>query len=392
MRLIKTELTKLERVKDCGILQFRAIYDIAKENDKLKVDGGLEYTGPKIPPDEWRKSLAFLKWVYDTTKSEAQLRWYVNTKTNTWAAWAYPQEANGGMSAREIDNEEASEQRKQFKDSDGWIYLMTQHSHCDAGAFQSSTDESNERNQDGLHITVGHLGRTKYDLHARFYFGRDLFETDMALFWDIGSSADGLSPALKAVLKDGWEDKLAREQMSEPPTDFSFPEEWKANIIEKPRVQTYGEAMSRSSSIISAGGKNFMWSHQHSRYVQCEWDSTVRTMVPLNPMVPMIPDTQKTENPAWEKRRGKKDKRGPIYERKKTAFEGLLEIAKTLQSTEAELGKELEYMAGYPIICAVVQQCKDFDLVPSDLMDEFDWHEKVNYNQFDHEQGGLKMD
>lgn len=108
--------------------------------------------------------------------------------------------------------------------SDDWLYFGTVHHHCSASAFQSSTDEQNEWNQDGLHITVGRMEADQHDLHARLYLGGNCFEPDMSLFWPI-------DPELAERVPPSMLDELARFQMCEKVT-VDFPNIWRANLVD----------------------------------------------------------------------------------------------------------------------------------------------------------------
>lgn len=108
--------------------------------------------------------------------------------------------------------------------SDEWMYFCTVHHHCSASAFQSGTDEDNERNQDGLHITVGHMGSERHDLHARFYLDGNCFDPDMSTFWP-------LDPALIERVPASVLDELARFEMCENVT-MAFSDAWRRNVIE----------------------------------------------------------------------------------------------------------------------------------------------------------------
>jgi hypothetical protein len=215
--------------------------------------GTVIYTGPKIPPEVWNEVLSFFKWCYTTYKSECQVRLFVSPTQNTWRAWAFPQEAKTGMTAREIDNEDARTQRAELNmNPPDWIYFGTVHHHCGAGAFQSGTDEENEKNQDGLHITVGKMDEKKHDLHARFYRKGLKFTPDLSWFFDVepaleqvrtwmASSPVTLDPKINPTLFLGHKDKddLAKSLMCEP-SEVEFPQAWKDNIIEiRPVTPTY---------------------------------------------------------------------------------------------------------------------------------------------------------
>jgi hypothetical protein len=174
--------------------------------------------------------MSFLRWTYKEMDSESQVRLYVNTKLGRWAAWAFPQEARTGMSAREIAVQETPDKaRERFaswnsEPSEDWVYFCTVHHHCSASAFQSGTDEQNEKGQDGLHITVGRMAAERHELHARFYVGGNCFDPDMSLFWPIEQElVEQVPPSLL--------DELARFQMSERVV-VDFPEAWRKNVIE----------------------------------------------------------------------------------------------------------------------------------------------------------------
>lgn len=199
-----------------GLLEAEFYHEIAKTT------GTLLYTGPKIPPSEWHRVLSFFRWTYETTRSESQVRLYVNTSAGTWSAWAYPQEARTGMTAKELDTPAHKEQRTQFPDDKGWIYFGTVHHHCSASAFQSGTDKWNEEKQDGLHITVGNIDKARHDLHCRFCLDGEQFDPDMSHFWDSGIQGEVPVELL---------DKIARYQMGSR-VEVEFPGQWRENLIE----------------------------------------------------------------------------------------------------------------------------------------------------------------
>lgn len=223
MKLTKVERTQIEEVKE-----YPGLLDLILKHEIKSTAAAAQYNGPLIPPETWREVLAFFKYVQDDSHSEAQVRLFVNPDQQTWRAWAFPQEAQTGMSAKELDTEATRVQRAAFSDSEGWLYFGTVHHHCNCTAFQSGTDEFNEKSQDGLHITIGKMEEKQYDMHARFYVaGMKLcFDPDMSEFWDIGDQLKTLTPA-------DLHDKIARHQMTVPPTDQRFPDIWKENLIVK---------------------------------------------------------------------------------------------------------------------------------------------------------------
>src|SRR5579871_3308541 len=153
MKLIKLNKSEVSEAREVpGLLNYRIDYAVKS------AQGNLEYDGPRFDPRMWHQVLSFFRWTHKETQSESQVRLYLNTRLGRWAAWAFPQEARTGMSARELTEPEPPEKARQrfacwdSEPSDDWLYFGTIHHHCAASAFQSSTDEENERNQDGLHI------------------------------------------------------------------------------------------------------------------------------------------------------------------------------------------------------------------------------------------------
>lgn len=211
------------------------LFSCLLEHHVTRTTATTKWEGPKIPPEVWRQIVSFFQWTYDTTHSESQVRLYVNARLQTWAAWAYPQEAQTGMSAHELDTPEAAQQRSQFSDTDGWLYFGTVHHHCGAGAFQSGVDEANEKPQDGLHITVGGMNDKRYTLHERFYLNGIKLAHDMSWFWQVDEEILAEVPAwARKFLPANISDQIARGEMCEKArADETFPEQWKANLIAK---------------------------------------------------------------------------------------------------------------------------------------------------------------
>jgi hypothetical protein len=193
------------------------------------------YEGPCIDPDVWAQVLAFFKWTHTEYKSESQVRLYANPTTKQWRAWAFPQEADTGMTARELKREETAAESKVrwdtwgTKPSSDWYYFGTAHHHCGCSAFQSGTDEANEKGQDGIHITVGNLDSNTYDIDYRFYLGGVKFDCPLTMFWDVGEQ-------VKALLPENLQGNAAKFQMGRPKEGVQFPAAWKENVIKLDRA------------------------------------------------------------------------------------------------------------------------------------------------------------
>ncbi len=225
MKLIKYNQTKISDEKALtGLVSSQIEYEVKGAKGKL------EYHGPKLAPELWHQVLSFFRWTHKEHQSECQVRLYVNVKLNRWAAWAFPQAARTGMTARELPVQETPEKAKerfaswQSEPSDDWLYFGTVHHHCSSSAFQSGTDEQNEWNQDGLHITVGRMDAERHDLHARFYLGGNCYEPDLSLFWAI-------DPELAEQVPAAMHHQLACHQMGAKVT-VDFPDAWRHHLVE----------------------------------------------------------------------------------------------------------------------------------------------------------------
>ena len=225
MKLIKMKQSEVTETREVpGLLACRIEYEVKTAK------GRLEYAGPKLVPEMWHQVLSFFRWTHKEMQSESQVRLYVNLKLGRWAAWAFPQEARTGMSARELPIPETPDKaRERFaswgsEPSDDWLYFGTAHHHCSSSAFQSGTDEQNEWNQDGLHLTAGRMDAEQHELHARFYLDGNCYEPDLSRFWPVD---DGLA----AMVPPGLHHELARFQMGTKVT-VDFPDIWRANIVE----------------------------------------------------------------------------------------------------------------------------------------------------------------
>lgn len=230
------------------VQNFDGLINVEFKYKVQSASANITWMGPKIPPEEWEQMLSFFKWTNSEHRSESQVRLFVNHKLGTWKIWAFPQEARTSMSAREISGSEFDKQRAEFKDDEGWIYFGTVHHHCNCGAFQSGTDAENERNQDGLHITVGYMDKEIHDLHCRFTLAGSMFEPNLSWFWDIGDH-------IRAMTPEGVHDLIARHQMSRT-ASRDFPVKWKENVIEVKGGPPYGGTFWHGGSYAGGYGVN----------------------------------------------------------------------------------------------------------------------------------------
>lgn len=356
MKLVKTKVDALTRR-----LQADGLFTVDLHYKASDATGEMDYTGPKMPPEMWQQILSFFKWTYDETKSESQVRLFVSPKLKQWKAWAFPQQAEMGLSTKELANDDAKKQRAELFDNDAdWTAWGTVHHHCSIGAFQSGTDESDEKNVGGIHITVGDLDKARYSIHCRLYHQGDLYEPDMSKLWDIGNVMENLPEELKHLIPDNAADKIARSQMCIPST-VEFPNQWKQNFLrlERNKVETHQlyswpeswpEAHRESSEAYPVGTvKTF--AGQAYRKTEKGWDIVENQYEPVH-------------------RRGRPSLK-PLSIRMTDAFDDLTMLwANYGYANDEEVYEHIEELVQNGAD-DLVHICKNHDLVADDLLDEY---------------------
>lgn len=224
------------------------------------------YTGPKMPISPlWREVLAFFKWGYDTSKSEVQVRLYLNEKASTWKAWAFPQEEGTGMSAKEIPEACDLECKKVgLFSKNGWIEAGTVHSHCACSAFQSGTDRDNEKSKNGIHVTVGKIDEKAYDISGRVSYRGTFFNMEWTTWFEMPTGLEGLPWSFRGeVMKYFLTNPVAPGE--------TFPDEWKENVI-KNKAPSVGYSPSsgdeRYSYVCWQNGVKKYWDRLSGKYVE----------------------------------------------------------------------------------------------------------------------------
>jgi len=134
-----------------------------------------EFHGKPIPMFMWHDIMHCMKQTQDQFNSEALVFLFYDADSNQpWSWWLPPQQTNG-MTVKSLpDDPEYKKQRAKYPD----LMLGTVHHHCTSSAFQSGTDEADEVNREGLHFTIGHLNKAKFDIHFRMSLGGQCVEMD----------------------------------------------------------------------------------------------------------------------------------------------------------------------------------------------------------------------
>jgi hypothetical protein len=178
---------------------------------------GIQWKKARISAGLWQQIVGFMIWSQQKYGEEAQLRLFYNTDSDEWQAVPYPQKPMG-MTTKELDDEpELLEKLRAPVAGTGWVNLGTVHHHCKSSAFQSGTDEADERNQPGFHITLGNLESDELDAHCRFSHNGGFVECNL---WDFVDYPVQLAQFTQLIPK--W--YLL-------PVGYEFPAVWTESII-----------------------------------------------------------------------------------------------------------------------------------------------------------------
>ena len=188
-----------------------------------KGDPRMRFKGGKMDTDLWFKILNFFLWTNEKYKSESQVRLYYNKTTEEWSAYPYPQSPSG-MVTNDTTNDEI-----RSKYPEPWVYLGTAHHHCNTKAFQSGTDEENEREQDGWHYTIGNCDQGYIDYHGRFSWAGDLFKANLLDYVQMPNWIDHIPNQIKWTTAM---DYLLCSTIAKS-KEYQFDEEWKDSIKPK---------------------------------------------------------------------------------------------------------------------------------------------------------------
>lgn len=197
----------------------------------------IAWVGSQIPISIWHQITAFFEVQFDKTGGEGQVRLFYNPKTGEWKAWAFPQEWSSGMTTKEIADHPDRAKQSEALGADFVCYGSVHH-HCRGGAFQSGTDTEDERSQNGLHITVGHIGANEYDLDGRVYFGGIKYNCVWPVWFAATETPEWVNllkgknreDALNLIYAVNWTE--AERVLKVPaPKNTLFPKAWIDNLI-----------------------------------------------------------------------------------------------------------------------------------------------------------------
>lgn len=152
--------------KDTGLI--RAMVKVDKISFLQKLEAKAELRLPKIPSEIIVKPLLFFRRVFETHHSEAGILLYYSKEQNAYAIDAPEQE----VSAAAVDYE------VQSRYDEGFNLVGTIHSHCDFAAFHSGVDVHDEKDFDGIHITIGRVDQPYFTISCTIVVNNNRFKVD----------------------------------------------------------------------------------------------------------------------------------------------------------------------------------------------------------------------
>ena len=233
----------------------------------------IQWAGPKLPYHEWCQFVSYGRWMMEKHKCEAQARLYYRDGQPLRLV-VFPQTGQG-LSTHDNLSHELAVPIIEVLDRDGWQPCGTIHTHERASAFQSGTDKANEKNQSGLHVTLGELHKDTVDIHSRIVFRGTEYASDMVTLLDwvetpefhIDLEMGAWSPPRSMI--NEFLKRLPTMSLATPP-QTAPPKEWEDMYVRREEVITH-IAVSPMPSLslgpsISTTKSNLETALRHERY------------------------------------------------------------------------------------------------------------------------------
>lgn len=159
-------------------------------------DEGVVFYMPRIPRDELLKVEAFFRAVYAEHHSEAVVfLYYTPHEGGRWKFAAPEQEVTVGGVKWTTPGPPPS----------GWYQVGSIHSHGSGGAFHSGTDDGDEFDWQGIHVTIGKVTSPHPDYAASIVIDGERFKVEID---------DLIEPATGVDFPGAW---MAQVSKSHPP-------------------------------------------------------------------------------------------------------------------------------------------------------------------------------
>lgn len=155
----------------------KGIVPLGDENDNLRrslavFSKACKLRLPKIPPLVLARAWAFFARVFDKHHSESEVMLLYNYERKLYDLWCPEQTVSFGGVNYKMSEQLQAMQQELLQRGEKWQWVGTIHSHCDFSAYHSGTDIDDEKDSDGIHITVGHVNQKACSLSACAVIGK----------------------------------------------------------------------------------------------------------------------------------------------------------------------------------------------------------------------------
>ena len=322
----------------------------------------------KVPYTLWAQLVHFLLWVQATFSSEGLVIGYYNIADNQWIIEPPPQITNG-MTVKETP--EGLPEYKNAITERGFRQMMTMHTHCTSGAFQSGTDANDEFVQSGtgFHITLGHMDKPLLDLDCRAKLvipgtltpeGETITPTEsvtapfeLSDFVETPIRLQNAEPELMKLLR--------QYQLLRPENipNLGFPEEWKTRVS-KPaqQVNTYRPGFNGVTIHGATTHPRFNTAMSQGKYAGgiAHWGIKSNNRISLDDALAILDAYVASPNKAT------------INKFKKQAKKAIMELLSAVELDEREIAPRGMMLALHKYAAHRIDHCKQKKIIyPSDL-------------------------
>lgn len=247
-------------MKPTGIIKHNDKLYVKNENDLFvsfteltipEMKPQASFKGARIPFTLWQQIVSFLLWSYAEFKSEALVQLFYSEELQEWRAWVMPQYIGTGMTITQVTDADVwdkfEEEQRQY--IAGFDPAGSVHHHCTASAFQSGTDHNDEKNKQGLHITIGNLDASRLSIHGRVSVNK-VFWTPSWLEW-FELPEQFMQAAL--IFPDEAINLALERLLTLKPETLEFPALWKDNCMKRVYTSSYSERDNRYGAYLGNG-------------------------------------------------------------------------------------------------------------------------------------------
>ena len=226
-----------------------------KPDEIVEVENPLNrWTGPKRTILQHQQVLSFFEKQYAEHKNEAMAHWFVNEERGEWQVLVLPQRGMG-MTVNILADHELYIPTFQ-RLGPGWEPMGTDHHHCDSGAFQSGTDHKDEQTKEGLHLTIGGIGKERYTLDARSSFRQCIMPVRLTDWYEL--------PPEYASLPGYLQEQILKHLLTTP-ANVEFPDWWLGQII--PYRQQQNIIYGYGQGNIGVNTPSSLWHKENGKWV-----------------------------------------------------------------------------------------------------------------------------